>query len=137
MKKIIFILTFIGGFLLTEVSCTKEKIVERIVYQDTSSKRLFLLEFVALEQTSTKSRVILTFKDLDATVNTSYDNTMFNVNTATVLGTSSVGVSKSVFDSVNVNDYYRNTTISRPSNDTIKVIFRIGTMGDVDIKTEP
>ncbi|HNF48177.1 MAG TPA: hypothetical protein PKO18_00225 [Chitinophagales bacterium] len=142
MKIKILLLTLVFGFLIIQVRCTKEKIVEKIVYrdsiiyQDTFSHRMYLLEFVAIPQTSTKSRVILNLKDLDEAVNTSYDNKLLNVNTAAIHATNTLTVSKAVYDSVNYTDYYRSTTISRPSNDTLNVIFRIGTQGDVDIKTE-
>lgn len=142
MKRLFTLSILIIGFIFTTLKCTKEKVVERIVYQDTivyrdtNSTRLFLLDFVALEQTATKSRVILNIKDLDGNSNTSYDNSLLNVNTAQIHATNTNNISKAIYDSVNVTDYYRSTTISRPSNDTLKVIFRIGTMGDVDIKTE-
>lgn len=136
MKKLVLILLAFVAFSLFEFGCTKEKIVERIVYRDTTSKRLYLIDFVAMEQTATKSRVILNIKDLDGNTSSTYDNTLLNVNTAQTHEINTNNISKAVYDSVNVTDYYRSTTISRPNNDTLKVIFRIGTMGDVDIKTE-
>lgn len=141
MKKLVIILLMFGAFCFSELSCTKEKVVDRIVYQDTivyrdtNSTRMYLLDFIALEQTTTKSRVILSIKDLDGNINTSYDNSLYNVNTAQIHETNTNNISKAVYDSVNVTDYYRSTSISRPNNDTLRVIFRIGTMGDVDIKT--
>lgn len=136
MKKLLFLAFIALCCTHINTSCKKETVVEKIVYQDTTSRRMFLLNFIALEQTPTKSRVILQYFDKDANINNSYDNTLFNVNTATLEDNYSDGSEKAVFDSVNITDYYRVTTVSRPSNDTIKVIFRIGTMGDVDIKTE-
>lgn len=143
MKKFIFFFSIVLFGLFLQTRCTKEKIVEKekIIYRDTiihqdSSKGLYLLEFITLPQTSTKSRVILNFIDLADAINTSYDNSLFNVNTATIHETNTLSVAKAVYDSVNVFDYYRSTTIARPNNDTIKVMFRIGTMGDVDIKVQ-
>lgn len=136
MKKA-FTLFFISAiFIQFNSSCKKETIVEKIVYEDTSSNRLYLFEFLTIPQTASTARVAFTFKDLDEDVNTSYDNTLFNVNTATIHEQNTLTVSKAVYDNVNYTDYYRSTTISRPNNDTIKIIFRIGTQGDVDIKVE-
>ncbi len=142
MYRLVFIFLLISAFFMLDTGCTKEKTIEQIVYRDsiiyrdTANTRMYLIDFIALPQTSTKSRVILNIKDLDEATNTSYDNKLINVNTAQIHATNTLAVPKAVYDSVNYTDYYRSSTISRPSNDTLKIIFRIGTMGDVDIKTE-
>jgi hypothetical protein len=136
IKKVVSILIICSFLCQLGTSCKKETVVEKIIYKDTPTNGLYLLEFITLPQSSTTSRVIFNLKDFKASTNTSYENTLFNVNTATIHDQNTLTVSKAVYDSVNYTDYYRSTTISRPSNDTIKIIFRIGTQGDVDIKTE-
>ncbi len=136
IKKVVAILIICLFLCQLGTSCKKETVVEKIVYKDTTTNGLYLLEFITLPQSSTTSRVIFNLKDFKETTNTSYDNTLYNVNTGTIHEQNTLNVSKAVYDSVNYTDYYRSTTISRPSNDTIKIIFRIGTQGDVDIKTQ-
>lgn len=136
IKKVVSIIIICTFFFQINTSCKKETIVEKVIYRDSTTSGLYLLEFITLPQSPTTSRVIFNLKDFKESTNTSYDNTLYNVNTATIHEQNTLTVSKAVYDSVNYTDYYRSTTISRPSNDTIKIIFRIGTQGDVDIKTE-
>lgn len=94
---------------------------------------LHLLDFKNTRQSNSLNTVTIRWSDADST-NTSY-NIILSDSTG-VLAQDGGVVKQAIYNNLRSNHTYRHKIFSVPRNDSLTIRFNIGTMGDVDIKTE-
>jgi hypothetical protein len=110
-------------------ACTKERVVERVV------SGIHLLNFTSEPQLNNRTKVTITWAD-DDTTSTSYHVELFDRDSSTTVSSVNTTVKQIIYQNIRYDNEYGHSIHSLPGNDSLKIIFNIGTMGDVDIRTE-
>ncbi|MDB5226234.1 MAG: hypothetical protein JWN78_427 [Bacteroidota bacterium] len=133
MKLNFLIVFFATSAILLYTACTKDKVVEKVVNTETG---IHLLDFNAAEQPNHLSTVTITWADND-TSSTSYHTQLYKTDSSQAILKDTTVFEKEVsYSNVSHNLRYRHKIFSIPRNDSLIITFLIGTMGDVDIRTE-
>lgn len=130
MKINFLIVFFATAAVLLYTACTKEKVVNK-------ETGIHLLDFIATEQLNHKSTVNITWSDNDTT-STSYHTQLYDNDSIVpaLVRDTTVFIKAVTYSNVSHNVQYRHKIYSIPRNDSLIITFLIGTMGDVDIRTE-